>query len=80
MKKFNFIFTGKYLKFWYIAFALTIGLMVLNYTRLRAVNDYTLYVYDNSGNVIQTEHLTRGEINQWALGKYPVPKLFVPNK
>ena len=81
MKRFNFIFTGRYLKFWYIAFAIVVGLMLYNYKRLQAVDSYTVIFYDSGGNKTQEFEVSRAElIAAGGFKALPTTKVFIPHK
>jgi hypothetical protein len=82
MKRINFIFTGVYLKVWYVACVITIALMVANYMRLSRVVDFELAVFDSSGKVVETQQvrLTSSYEKAELYKRLPVTKSFTPIK
>jgi hypothetical protein len=81
MKRFNFIFTGRYLKYWYIAFVIVLGLMFFNHMRLSSVDMYTVIVYDSAGNVASQQDVSKQEA-EWLRRNFELPmsKAFIPHK
>jgi hypothetical protein len=82
MKRFNFIFTGNYLKVWYVACVITVAIMVFNFVRLNRVQDFELTVFDSGGNVVSVEtvHLTNDYEKMALYSRLPVTKSFKPIK
>jgi hypothetical protein len=81
MKRFNFIFTGRYLKFWYIAFVIVLAVMFFNHRRLAAVDTFTLIVYDTAGNIVDERDVSRQEAEQMRRNfELPMSKAFIPQK
>jgi len=76
--KMNSIFTGKFLKYWYIAFFIVIGYMFLLMANNGAVSQYELTIYDEQGKVVETKIMDR---NNWqAPESLPVTKSYRPIK
>ena len=61
-KKFTRFFGNEYIKFWYVAFAITIGLMYLDHINNSSINQFKFTQYDNLGNVVKEELITETEI------------------
>lgn len=79
MKKFNRYFGGEYLKYWYAAFVVVVGIMAFNFYNSRAVDGYILTVYDKGGNILQEKKITRTELSRGGL--YPeITKSYRPVK
>ena len=79
LKKFNFIFTGHYLKIWYALFVLIAALMLFNSFRLRAVSEFDLTVYNAEGQIVSQSRVQDGEV-PLLLDQLPVTKSFRPVK
>ncbi|MDR2883868.1 MAG: hypothetical protein LBV09_02030 [Deferribacteraceae bacterium] len=82
MKKLNFIFSGVYLKVWYVACFITITIMVVNFVRLNRVQDFELTLFDSGGNVVSTEvvHLENDYEKTALYTRLPATKVFKPIK
>ena len=57
--KINVIFTGKYLKFWYIACFIVLSLLVWDIIRKSSVSSYDLLLFDNNGEIISQRKVSR---------------------
>ena len=79
LKKFNFIFTGNYLKIWYALFVIIAALMAFNILKLRAVSEFDLTVYNAEGQIISQRRVHSDEV-PLILDQLPVTKSFKPVK
>jgi len=77
-KKFSQYFGGRYMKYWYVAFAFVVIWFTVNLVNSSAVSSYELVGYDNKGNVVgrkvvNTDSMTPPE-------RLPVAKAYRPIK
>lgn len=78
MKKFSKYFGGEYMKYWYIAFAITIAIMVLNFISAKNVREFEITVFDNKGNIIEKKVYHKNELR--IIEKIRQPKAVFPLK
>ncbi len=61
IKKFSKYFGGVYMKYWYIAFAITVLLMTAFYISEKSISKYTFTVYNEDGSVASVEEISQEE-------------------
>lgn len=78
MGKFNQYFTGKYLKFWYAAFAVTLIWFALTMFNNGGVKKYELTIFNAKGEVVRTMVMDR---TNWKIPEtLPMTKVYRPIK
>ncbi len=78
IKKFSKYFGGQYMKYWYIAFAITVLIMAFYYINERNIKYYTWTVYDENGTAVHTENIPAEEVAVKA--RENKPRSFVAHK
>lgn len=72
------IFGGASMKYWYVAFIISMAWLVGSLVNSSAVSKYELTFYDNEGNIIKTEIVDRSRFQ--APETLPVTKSYKPIK
>ncbi|MEC9492503.1 hypothetical protein [Flexistipes sp.] len=78
-RKFAKYFGGEYMKYWYVAFVVVLGIMIFDMYNDRHVRYYELTVYNNAGEVIKQSEVENRNVESLAL-KLPITKAFDPVK
>lgn len=74
-KKFAKYFGGEYMKYWYVAFVVVLGIMIFDMYNDRHVKYYKLTVYNNAGEVVEQRKVENRNVESLAL-KLPITKTF----
>jgi hypothetical protein len=78
MKRFNKYFGGEYMKYWYVAFIVTIAIMALNMISAKNVREFEITVFDKNGQVIEKKVYHKNELR--IIEKIRQPKAVMPLK
>ncbi|MGE4318695.1 MAG: hypothetical protein AB7E96_07280 [Deferribacterales bacterium] len=78
IKKFNQYFGGRYMPYWYVAFALVMGWFLLNLFNNSSVQRYELTAYDTDGKVIDSMEVSASTMSQPE--SLPITKAYRPIK
>jgi hypothetical protein len=71
-------FGGRSMKYWYVAFVISIGWLVATLANNGSVSQYELTIYDNEGNAVKTEIVDKYRMKQPET--LPVTKSYKPIK
>lgn len=78
MKKFTKYFGGIYMKYWYIAFAIIVVLMLLFKLNDSAISEYKVTIYNRDGSVASEKIIKQEELPKTI--KTDEPKTIEPVK
>ena len=79
MRKLNVIFTGRYLKFWYVACFIIILIIFANSKINERVSKFELAVYNSDGEMISRQTVDGKQLRA-VIAESPVTKSFKPIK
>ena len=79
MRKLNVIFTGRYLKFWYVACAIIIIAMFINHIVNTRVSKFEFTLYNSNGGVVSEQIVDKSHLNVF-ISESPVTKSVRPVK
>lgn len=77
--KINVVFTGKYLKYWYIACVVVLTLLLYDHYRNLSVKSYELTIFANDGTV-RSVHLVEMDSIDGNNAIFPVNRSYRPIK
>ncbi len=66
------------MKYWYVAFAVTIAIMILNFISAKNVREFEITVFDKNGQVIEKKVYHKNELR--VIEKIRQPKAVLPLK
>lgn len=74
------IFGGTGMKYWYVAFIISMAWLVAALVNSAAVSQFELTVYDNEGRVVETRIVNRSDAELRSPENLPVTKSYKPIK